>query len=352
MLWGHASGGVRRYIQAKQDWFRDSTSWRHTIVAPGAQGEGALSIGGCPIPFSGGYRAPLNRRRGARTLETQRPDLIEAADPYRLAWSSLDAARRLNIPVVGFCHSNVEAMARRWGGPLGSWAARRYARRLYSQFDLVLAPSQSMCAQVGDWGIPRVVHQPLGVDTELFHPRRRDNQWRKQCGLDARSRVLIYAGRFGAEKNLQVLADAVRKLGPPYVLVALGAGPCPPKGEQVRLLPFTNDSHQLARALASSDVFIHAGDQETFGLAALEAMACGRPVIARQRGGLGELVKEEVGMTVEQGTPSAFADAIEVLFSTPLAHRSHAARALALTHRWPMAMARLFAQYQTLLEHP
>lgn len=351
MLWGHHSGGVRRYIQAKQAWFRECTNWRHTVVAPGANGEGAVSISGWPIPFSGGYRAPLNRRRGARTLVSQRPDLIEVADPYRLAWSALDAARELGIPLAAFCHSNLDALGQRWGGPVGSWAARRYARRLYGQFDLVLAPSRSMCAQLQEWGIPNVHHQPLGVDTELFHPQRKTPSWRHRIGIQPTDRVLLYTGRFGPEKNLQTLANAVRLLGPPYVLLAIGAGPCPPQGQQVRVLPFTNQRMELATALANADAFVHAGDQETFGLAALEALSCGTPVIARNRGGLAELVNPQVGLLVDQGSAAHFAEAIDHLFQHPLAPRQHAARALAHAHRWPHAMARLFTHYRDLLEY-
>ena len=291
----------------------------------------------------------MNRRQGASTLMAQAPDLIEVGDPYRLAWASLDAAEKLGIPVVGFTHSNIVAMARRLAGQGGAWMARRYVARLYRQFDLVLAPSLSMRDQLRDWGIGHVAHQPLGVDSDIFRPEQRDFSWRVTLGLPPQARVLVYAGRFGPEKNLQVLADATRKLGAPYVFVAIGAGPCPPKGPRTLVLPFLNSRTALARALASADVFVHAGDQETFGLAALEGMACGCPVVACGRAGLRELVTDQAGARVDHLTADAFAQAIRHVFAQGRTAQSQAARELALTHRWHVVMGRLLDRYRELL---
>ncbi len=142
-----------------------------------------------------------------------------------------------------------------------------------------------MRGHLHDWGVERVALQPLGVDTALFHPgRAAATPWRSELGLAADARVLVYAGRFAPEKHLDVLADAVARLGPPHVLLAIGAGPMPPAGERVRVVPFVADATVLAAILAGADAFVHAGDQETFGLSALEAMACGTPIVVRRRG--------------------------------------------------------------------
>ena len=82
------------------------------------------------------------------------------------------------------------------------------------------------------------------------------------------------------------------------------------------MLPFIAEPMQLARVLASADAFVHAGDQETFGLSVLEAMACGTPVVVRAAEGLGELVDDSVGVAVT-ATAGAddFAQAIAGLFA-------------------------------------
>ena len=237
-----------------------------------------MSLPALPLPGSGGYRLPLRRRAIADRLVALEPDLIEAGDPYAIAWAAVDAARRRGAPAVAYCHSNLEAMARLVAGPrfagVAGRAARAYARRVYGRFDAVLAPSASMRRHLLDWGIRDAACQPLGVDTAVFHPSRADPAWRDRHGVAATDRLLVYAGRFAAEKNLDVLAAAVDRLGAPYTLLAIGAGPRPPSGRRVRVVPFVAGPEALATALASADAFVHAGDQETFGLSALEAMAC------------------------------------------------------------------------------
>ena len=118
----------------------------------------------------------------------------------------------------------------------------------------------------------------------------RDAGLRARRGWPDDARVLVYAGRFAPEKHLDVLADAVGRLGAPYVLLAVGAGPAPPPAsERVVVQPFVASASELATVLASADAFVHAGDQETFGLSVLEAMACGTPAVVRDAEGLGEL---------------------------------------------------------------
>ena len=162
--------------------------------------------------------------------------------------------------------------------------------------------------------------------------------------------MLVYAGRFAPEKHLDVLADAVARLGPPHVLLAIGAGPMPPTGERVRVVPFIADVAALAAILAGADAFVHAGDQETFGLSALEAMACGTPIVVRQAEGLAELADGACGLAVEHGTGAAFAEAIAALLAGDRPAQRHAARARAEASDWEQVLPALLDHYRRLLE--
>ena len=357
MFWSPSVGGVRRYLESKRDWLAAHPGWRHTIVAPGVAGDGFVDSGGWPLPLSDGYRLPLLRRRAALKIAAQAPDLIEVGDPYRLAWAALDAGQRLGVPALAFCHSNVAAMAALLAGAAGSPArlarlARRaagaYLARVYRHFDRVLAPSASMAAELRALGLPRVEHQPLGVDTRLFHPTRHDFTLRSTLGLPRDARLLLYAGRFATEKHLATLVEAVRRLGPPYVLLALGCGPLPPQGERVLILPHETRVERLARLFASVDVFVHAGDQETFGLAALEAMACGTPVVVRAAAGLGELVADGAGTGVASAEPAAWAEAIAATFTADRGHAAAAVRARAEAFDWQRVMPAMLERYRRL----
>ncbi|MEO6626421.1 MAG: glycosyltransferase [Burkholderiaceae bacterium] len=353
MFW-NATGGVRRYVLAKNRWARSHTDWDHTIATPMGNPLATLRVPSLPLPGSAGmYRLPWQRMPTARLLRQADPDIIECADPYRLAWASLDAAQALGIPAVAFCHSNLDQMARltagkRWGA-LAARAARRYTVHVYRRFQLVLAPSRSMAAQLREWGVPRVSHQPLGVDTSVFMPRGIDHAWRASLGLARDDRLLMYVGRFAPEKNLGTLVETVHKLGPRHWLVAVGSGPVPPQGDRVITLPTEHDTARLAAMLSSADVFVHAGAQETFGLSVLEAMACGLPAVVRQAGGLTELVNLDVGRTVAGGSVSAFADAIDNVLRGDRQALGQAARARALRYDWERVLPELWRHYRRVI---
>lgn len=355
MFWGASSGGVRRYINAKRRWLLSRTLWRHSAVIPAAQPRPAKGVHGLPswpLPFAPGYRVARSRQRSAAHIASIAPDIIEAGDPYNLAWAALDAGRSLGVPVVAFAHSDLAALAARLG-PAAASMAERYMRHLYQRFDLVLAPGGALTQRLQslDVGVP-VRQQPLGVDTQRFHPNARSAAWRTSLGLEKTTRVLLYAGRFAPEKNLDQLVDVLRLLGPGYALVAIGGGPTPPVAQaragSLIVLPFEPDERRLAVAMGSCDVFVHAGDIETFGLVALEAMACGTPVVCRVSGGLAELVDSRVGATVDGGA-AQFAEAVAAVCSLERAALGAAARARAEQYDWDVVMPQLLEHYQQLM---
>lgn len=362
MFWG-ATGGVRRVLTARHERLR-TLGWRHTVIAPGAQGPGLIDCGGVPLPGSGGYRFVMGRGRAMRQMALVAPDIIEAADPYVLGWAVLSAAEQLQVPAVAFCHSDLpQLMARLAGGPAGTgralgrgaerWA-RRYLVSLYRHFDAVLAPSRGLAQRLRAWGVPRVSVQPLGVDCSVFTPCAQDGAWRARfCqahGLAPQTRLLAYTGRFAPEKNLQLLADAVSLLGPGHVLVAVGDGPAPPMGAQVLRLPPEHEAPALARLVASCDAYVHAGSQETFGLGVLEAMACGTPVVVADAGGLAELAGG-AGTLVSQARPASWAEAIEASLASAHAAERRAALARAQAQDWPRVLAQMTRRYAALIGH-
>lgn len=74
-----------------------------------------------PIPFGNGYRFPLRRGGWVSTLLALQPDVIEAGDPYITAWAALDAGRKLDVPVLGFYHSDLPRLIT---NRLGEWSGQ------------------------------------------------------------------------------------------------------------------------------------------------------------------------------------------------------------------------------------
>lgn len=322
MLYAPRSGGVKRYLSAKRAWLtRARPGVRHTLLVPGARsgmaGEGVLTIRATKLPFGDGYRWPSNVKRWTAWLEALAPSVIEAGDPYTPGQAAIEAGQRLGAPVVGFCHSDPASLA---ALHFGEWAKKpvekRWAR-LFSQFDRVVAPSQFIASRLGEAGVDRVVCRPLGVDVDTFRPDRRDRAWLlRRLGLPADTRLLVFAGRPAKEKNIEVLIEAVQRLGAPYTLLLVGAGGGLPPEDRVVVLPFERDPKALARVIASCDAFVHANDREPFGLVVLEAMACGVPVVGVNSGGVAETVDNQVGRLAKSADAGDFAEAIEALFAS------------------------------------
>jgi alpha-1,6-mannosyltransferase len=354
LFYSPTSGGVKRYLTAKHAWLRSHTAWEHTIVVPGATDQiergGICTLAGYPVPGTFNYRLPANPRRWTRLLDSLQPGLIEAGDAFHPAWCAWQVARRRDIALVAFYHSNLpQIIGRRFGRALAEPAIRRYVRWLYERFDLVFAPSRIMCSYLHELGVTQAVHQPLGVDTEVFSPQRRTVPVRERLGLPGDARVLVFPGRFAEEKNLGVLFNAFARLGKPYHLLLIGGQRTARPAPNITMLPYRSDSVELAGWIASADALVHAGTKETFGLVILEAMACGRPVVAARAGAFPELIDDSVGLLAEPHDPRSMADAIAALYERDLQQLGAAARARVLRQfTWDRAFHTQMNSYAAL----
>ena len=355
LFYSPTSGGVKRYLNAKHAWLSAHSRWQHTLVVPGERDRtergGVCTLAGYPVPGSFNYRLPLDPRRWLRLLDALQPDLIEAGDAFHPAWAAWRLARRRGIPLAAFYHSNLpQIISRRVGGCLAERLLGRYVSWLYERFDVVFAPSRLMRDLLHDLGVRHAVHQPLGVDAEVFQPQRRGCWLRQRLGLAPTARVLVYAGRFAGEKNLPVLLEAFAKLGSPYHLLLIGGDREARPAANVTTLPYRRDSIELAEWLASADALVHAGTKETFGLVLLEAMACGRPVVAARAGAIPEFVDEGVGLLAEPGSGARMAEAVAALYERDLEALGANARARILrTFTWNRAFQSQMATYNALL---
>jgi alpha-1,6-mannosyltransferase len=359
MFYAAEGGGVSTYLNAKAHWLARRSRVRHTIMSSNVETCGnavpaLVKIPSTVVPGLHGFRMPLSVEGPARLLKAVRPDVVEAGDAGHCAWAALRMRKRYDIPAVAFYHSDLPGLVR---PRFGRWIARgtcRYLANLYRQFDLVLAPSRIMVDHLDAIGVHGAVHQPLGIDSSVFRPQRRDATLRAHLRLAPEARLLVYAGRFTPEKKLHVLIDAVRLLGAPYHLVLVGSGDALPFCDRVTHIPFQHDQRQLARLLASCDVLVHPGDRETFGLIVLEAMACGLPVVATNKGGVAELVDAETGILAEPNDVASLAGAIEAIYQRDLARMGQAARRRAVErYDWNEILPQVVGRYEALVGgHP
>lgn len=353
LFYSPTSGGVRRYLNAKHAWLAAHTHWEHTIVVPGRRDRfergGLCTLSGFPVPGAFNYRLPLNLRRWKRVLERLEPTIIEAGDAFHPGWCAAAVARRRAIPAVAFYHSNVPQVIGRRVRAIER-SVRRYLRTLYERFDVVLAPSRIMCEYLGELGVHNTLYQPLGVDAEVFHPRRRTLDLRARLHLPRGTRLLAYAGRFAGEKNLPVLMQAFAQLGSRYHLLLIGGHRRARPARNVTMMPYRRDSVELATWIASADALVHAGTKETFGLVVLEAMACGLPVVAARAGAFPELVDESVGELAEPESATGMAASIAALYERDRAALGAAARARVLKQfTWDRTLRQQIDTYAALI---
>jgi len=355
LFYSPTSGGVKRYLLAKHEWMHAHTSWRHSLVVPGEDDacapDDVSTIGGGRVPGAFNYRLPLNPLRWSRAIDALEPDLIEIGDAFHPAWAAASVARRRGVPLIAFFHSNFPQLAGRRLGPAVQKLIEWYVRETYERCEQVLAPSRYMCDYLHHIGVRHATCQPLGVDVDVFSPARAGRDLRGSLGLARETRLLVFAGRFSAEKNIPVLTDAFRRLGAPYHLLLIGGAESRREGNVTRI-PYCRDNRTLAGCYASADALVHAGVHETFGLVVLEAMACGRPVVAMRAGAMPEIVAPRTGVLAEPHedpdlAAASLAEAVAELYEHDLDVAGAAARAHVLANfSWNRALQGLMARYQ------
>jgi len=255
--------------------------------------------------------------------------------------------------VIGFYHSDLPLLV---SNRMGNWFTpnvEAYVSKLYGNFDRVLAPSQVMADKLRRLGVRDVHVQRLGVDLATFNPGQRDPHLRAELGIADTSRLLIYAGRGSREKNLPVLLDCMKQLGAPYHLLLVGSNMPANVPRNVSVIDHFCPAPEVARLLASADLLVHAGDQETFGLVILEAMASATPVVAVRAGAFGEIVNEQCGRLCRPNDGQAMAAAVREAFEAGVRSLGAQARRHVEQHySWDNVVCGLLQHYQAVLGHP
>lgn len=359
-FYGPRSGGLRTALHHLGEGYV-AAGHEVVLIVPGPRrteellptGALRITLPALAIPWTGGYRA-ADPRRVADVLAGLRPDVLEVSDRLTLRgfgrW-----ARRREVASVMISH---ERLDRLFGQVLPRAVARRFAdvanRRTAAEYDIVVCTTQFARAEFQRIGAPNVELVPLGVDLELFSPRRRDGRLRADLGVPGHP-LLVHCGRLSVEKRVERSIEAVAALrgaGLEARLVVAGDGPRRDALERrARSLPalsgglpavhftgFITDRAMVAKLLATADVSLAPGPHETFGLAALEALAAGTPVVASRSSALADIVTAECG-AVADDHGSAFARAVTEVLALPMIGRRRAARSRAEQFTWPRAVA-------------
>ncbi len=343
-FWSPSGGGVRTYQMEKMQRLRGRRNVHYIFVMPGdetyteSRGPGVTveHLRSTSLPGTGAYRHIVRSAGLKKIFDRHQPDIIECGSPWIMPVLIKRAIRGLasRPAIIGFWHADfARAYVGRFfkdihsalEGPaeaMGWWWARRH----FGSFDAVFVASLWVAENMRAHGIPRLFYTPLGVDSELFDPARRDQVLvDRLCAGDVRRTSIFFPHRFSDEKGLRTMLRGYRRLVErlPVAPALVFAGTGPDKAlveqaaaefEHVHFLGFLDSPQEMARWYASCDLSVALSAFETFGLSAAEAMASGLALVAADQGAAGELVRDSgCGLTVGFADAEGLADALERL---------------------------------------
>jgi len=367
--WSEVGGGVRTYLLHKRRHILESTPHHHLAIIPGSRDEIVedgraitVTVASPRVPGSPNYRFMLRNGAVKAALERFRPDLIECQDAYNLPWAAIGYRRRnpdtalVAAYMTDFPTVYVERpFAKFIGRPLAKLCRRicyTYCGALYRRFDALYSLSENGgTSKLRSLGIENVDVVPLGVEVGEFAPAKRDPSLRQRLGMADGQPLLIYVGRLDGEKKPDVVVDAFRRLPGELgaKLVLLGEGPLKDSIaalDDLRIIMpgYVRGRPELARWLASADIYVSAMADETFGISIVEAQASGLPVVGVAAGAMIDRVTNATGRLGPVGDAAAMARNILEIWAADRPAMSEQARAHALQFSWDRSMEALFGR--------
>lgn len=314
-------GGISTYLREKRDYVLTHTPHHLLQIVPGPEDRITVNgrhifaeVGAPPVHGSPNYRFILRTAVVRDILAKYRPDVIESLCPWVLPWTAINHRKKFpeTTLVAGyrtdFPNAHVYRVGRdKFGETIGrglQWLSYEYAELTYREFDWVYTLSEDAREVLAQHRIARTDVLPLGVDIDMFSPAKRDPAFRHELGFDFRGPLLVYAGRVDNEKRADRLIAMFKKLPRELdaAMVMIGDGKlmdrlrAEARGLPIAFPGFEKDRAELARALASSDIYVSAMADETFGISVLEAQASALPVVGVASGAMPDRVPPGLGL--------------------------------------------------------
>jgi glycosyltransferase involved in cell wall biosynthesis len=313
-----------------------------------------VGVGGPRFPLYPDIRVNIPRRFVWEKISAFQPDLVHIVSPFFLGPFGLSYGRRLNVPIVASFHTHVPRYVRYYGGAFIEPAIWSYLRGIHNAAHLNLCPSTETLKDLRSHGFERVRWWRRGIDTSRFTPGPRSEALRSRLSDGNPDDLLVlYVGRHSPEKRLDLIRDPLFSV-PGVRLAMVGGGP---SHEQLRRhfrgtptsFPGFLSGQELVDAYRAADVFLFPSTTETFGLVALEAMACGVPVIAANTGGVLDIIKDgENGLLFNPERPAEIGALVRRLRQEPGLREQLAGTGLshARGRSWQATMDQLIDYYR------
>jgi alpha-1,6-mannosyltransferase len=337
-MYAEQGGGVRTYVRTKLA-LAAAHDVALSVIVP-ADEDGIEHVSGGTIvrvkspkmPLDPRYHLFTNEHALHEAIDRTDPDVIEASSPFggghfvaRYPGTVPRALVMHQDASLAIGHALFDRIVPR--DRLDRWARPYFAMlaQLSGWFDTTIVSGEWLADRFEGFGVPRVRAIPFGIDKSPFARARFDASLRAhlltRCQVPQDARLLVAVSRHHPEKRLGTILDAFelaskrgeRSMG----LVVFGDGPLAPLVRaRAALIPgvciagYTHDRDELARTLASADLFVHGSAAETYGIVLGEAIASGLPFVAPSFGGAVDLARPEYATLYEPGDARACAEAI------------------------------------------
>lgn len=200
---------------------------------------------------------------------------------------------------------------------------RSTIRKVLKSADVVLAVSNALRHEIIATGVVGISNKTRlswnSVDINKFS-NREDDSFKKEFGLTDKP-IVLFVGNLIKRKNVDSLLEAKKIANSDYYLVVVGDGPLFKKlkkkveDENIRDVIFTGARDDVECIIPSCDVLVLPSLSESFGLVLIEALACGKPVIGSDVGGITEIITEDVGLLVNPNKIPSIAKAIDKMIN-------------------------------------
>ena len=320
------SGGIKTYLDNKRRFFA-ARGLPFRLVIPDERDsiehsqpdEVVYRIASPRAPMNSIYRMIINLGVVHKIVKRENPDLLEVNDKFTLmALSYFYRKIQKRLPTAGFHHERFDVNVGLYlsGSSLARKFAHYYMRVFSAAFDRIFCNSRFTAGEIDAISPEKIEVIHLGIDLERFSAGKTDESVRNQYS-DGADLLLLYVGRLAKEKNIHLLPEVMNNLRSKGVrarLVIAGVGE---ESEAVRkggagdiiLAGYITDREHLARLYAIADAFVFPSKSEPYGLAPLEALASGLPVVCPDSGGVLEYSDSEAVRSVKP-TAEVFAQAI------------------------------------------
>ena len=330
-LYSPQSGGIKRFINELSQQY-GNLGHHVTVILPAKtdtfqirENVSIIQLKSPPLPFSGGYRIITRIKSVIELLKDFEPDVVEISDRLTLLLVA-KWCRKKSIMTVFFAHERLDGVLATFAPwlPFKALILNYWNKRTVRQFSHIVATTRYASEEIlpiltagrqtgSDFHIV-----PLGVDHEKFSPSSQNSP----------KTYMLACTRLSSEKDPLLLLEIARELkmrGVNQRLYIAGSGPLLCRMQEmvaaeklnVQFLNYISNQHELINLMRGATIFLAVGPIETFGLAALEALACGTPVLCRDTGAIGEIINQESGLALPRDS-CLWANLIEDIYSNHL----------------------------------